>query len=220
MSLKFTRIVQSVMVVALVFLYLYGDRIAVRAMFALHAGTESGPLDDHYPVWTAIHFTSAFVFATLAILQLQSAIRRNYLAIHRVTGRVAVTAGLIAAASGTAIPLLLPARPIAWRIYVLGHLAVTAWFLLTGFRSARIHDIPSHERWMIRTVASAGSVMTQRIIFPVFPIIFRIQSDTQFWHLFLSASVSALFINLFLAECWIHLDRERRPVAQLVLARQ
>lgn len=220
MPSKFTKLVQSVLVVALVLLYLYGDRIAVRAIFALHAGTESGPLDDRYPEWTAIHFTSAFVFATLATLQLQSAIRRNYPAIHRVTGRVAVTAGLIAAASGATIPLLVPARPLAWRIYVLGHLVVTAWFLLTGFQSARIHDIPSHERWMKRTVASAGSVMTQRIIFPVFPLLFRIHSDTEFWRIFLSASASALFINLFLAECWIRLDREPRPVAQLAVARQ
>jgi len=70
MSLKITKIIQSVVLFALVLLYLCGNRIAVRAMFALHAGTEAGPLDDLYPRWTAIHFSSAFVFATLAVLQL------------------------------------------------------------------------------------------------------------------------------------------------------
>ena len=197
------RIAQFAAIGALILLYAYGDRIAIRAIGALSNGTETGPLGDRYPWWTLTHFVSALSFAILAMFQLVPVIRRRYLAVHRVVGRIAVSAGLLTAVSGTAIPVLLPLRPLLWRGYIVLHLAATAFFLTKGFLAARRHNILTHRAWMVRAIASAGAVMTQRVLFPLFPRLLGIHSDQQFWEEFVAASLCAWLINLLMAELWL-----------------
>jgi hypothetical protein len=195
---------------ALFLLYAYGVRIAILAIHALPTGKETGPLDDPYPAWTAIHFVSALVFAVLALFQLVPIVRQRYPLVHRRFGRIAVGSGLIAAASGMAIPFgVAAARPLSEKLYIFFHFGVVATFLVLGFVAARGKRYRSHRVWMIRTVGAAGAVMTQRLIFPLAPLTVAIHSDRTFWMEFVISSAVALVINLVAVEWWLR--RPTRP---------
>ena len=140
----------------------------------------------------------------LALLQLVSALRRRYPTLHRYSGRAAVLCGLTAAISGALVPFaLIPPRPFVERLYIVLFFTGVALFLLLGFRAARRHDYASHRAWMIRAVASAGGVVTQRIVFPILIITFGFRSASAFWMEFVAAFALGWGINLALAEVWL-----------------
>jgi uncharacterized membrane protein YozB (DUF420 family) len=187
-----------------VLLYAIGLIISTRALYLLPQGKETGPGGHSYPAWTVVHFASAFLFAVLAIMQLLSGLRRRFPSLHRYSGRVAVVCGLIAAVTGAFIPFaVVPPRPLLERLYIVIYFTGVASFLLLGFRAARRHDYALHRVWMIRAVASAGAVMTQRIVFPILGITFGIRSETAFWIGFVAAFALGWAINLALAEVWL-----------------
>ena len=139
-----------------------------------------------------------------ALLQLVSALRRRNPTLHRYSGRAAVLCGLTAAISGALVPFaLIPPRPFVERLYIVLFFTGVALFLLLGFRAARRHDYASHRAWMIRAVASAGGVVTQRIVFPILIITFGFRSASAFWMEFVAAFALGWGINLALAEVWL-----------------
>lgn len=204
---------------ALLYLYFYGSRIAVEAIRALPMGTETDPLHVPYPGWTILHFASALVFAVLAMFQLIGAIRVRYPAVHRYIGRIAAGAAYLAAISAAAIPLAVGTRPWFWSLLVLLQFVTIGAFLTLGIIAARRRQFRVHRAWMIRSIAFAAIVMTQRIVFPFFPKFFGIHSDYQLWVEFTYASLLATVINLAVAEWWLRssfpmpsgFGREKQP---------
>lgn len=194
---------------ALLCLYALGIGLAVHAMMGLPKRTETGPLGDVYPVWTGVHFTSTLVFALLALVQIIPAIRRRHAWVHRASGRVAVLAGFIGAVSGAAIPLGVPDRPSFWRVLIVGYCALTCWFIVAGFAAAVRRDFRAHRAWMVRAIAAEIAVMTERVLFPLFPAIFGIHDEFIFWIYFSCSMTLGLAINLWLAQWWL----KRRPLA-------
>lgn len=190
---------------ALLCLYALGIVLSVHAMVGLPKGTETGPLGDVYPMWTGVHFASTLTFAILALVQIVPAIRRRHAWIHRASGRVAVLAGLIGAISGAAIPLGVPDRPLFWRLLIVGYCALTCVFLVLGFAAAVRGEIRTHRAWMIRAIAAEVAVMTERVLFPIFPLVFGIHDEFIFWIYFSSAMTLALIINLGIAQWWLRL---------------
>lgn len=192
------------MMSALALLYALGVVLSTRALHLLSQNEEFGPGGQPYPPWTAIHFAAAFLFAVLAVLQLVSALRRRYPALHRYCGRAAVLFGLITAISGALIPFaVIPSRPLLERLYIVLFFTGVALFLLLGYRAARRQDYANHRAWMIRAVASAGAVVTQRMVFPILILTFGFRSDTVFWIEFVAAFALGWGINLALAEVWL-----------------
>ncbi|AXC12489.1 hypothetical protein ACPOL_3194 [Acidisarcina polymorpha] len=188
----------------LALLYGFGVFVSTRASILLLKGKESGPNGHPYPPWTIIHFASALLFAVLAMMQLVSVVRRRYPLLHRYSGRIAVVSGLIAAITGVCIPFaVVPPRPLLERLYIVVYFGGVASCLLLGLRAARRHDFAMHRIWMIRAVAAAGAVMTQRITFPIFVLTFGIHSERAFWSEFVGAFALGWAINLTLAECWL-----------------
>ena len=57
---------------------------------------------------------------------------------------------------------------------------------------------------MIRVIASACAVVTQRMVFPILIITFGFRSDSTFWIDFVAAFALGGGINLVLAEVWLH----------------
>jgi uncharacterized membrane protein YozB (DUF420 family) len=191
------------MIVGLLLIYGVGVAISVRAMLRLPAGKETGPLGDVYPLWTVAHFSSALVFAVLAMLQIVPVVRRRYPKVHRISGRIAVVAGLVAAVAGTMIPLGVPDRPFFWRVFMVGYCILTAVLLVRGFAAARRRDYSDHRAWMIRAIAAEGAIITERAFFPIFPLVFGIHGELVFWIYFSCSMGLALAVNLLLAERWI-----------------
>jgi uncharacterized membrane protein YozB (DUF420 family) len=199
-----TRVVRIAAIGGLGLLYGFGFYISTKAIAFLPQGKETGPTGHAYPPWTIVHFASALLFAVLAMLQLISALRRRHPLLHRYSGRIAIASGLIAAITGAWIPFaVVPPRPLSERVYIVVYFTGVASCLLLGFRAARQRDFPLHRAWMIRAVATAGAVMTQRIVFPIFAFTFGIHSDASFWTEFVGAFALGWAINLGLAECWL-----------------
>jgi uncharacterized membrane protein YozB (DUF420 family) len=185
-------------------LYAIGLVISARAFILLLLGKEMGPGGHSYPGWTIVHFASAFVFAALAVLQLLPALRRRYPPLHRYSGRIAIFCGLVAAVTGAFIPFAVnPPRPLLERVYIVLYFTGVASFLLLGLRAARRHDYALHRQWMIRAVASAGAVITQRIVFAILAMAFGIRNEAAFWIGFVTAFALGWAINLALAEVWL-----------------
>jgi uncharacterized membrane protein YozB (DUF420 family) len=185
-------------------LYAYGIQLSINAIDLLSRGQETDPAHQAYPPWTAIHFAAALLFAVLALTQLLSVVRRRHPRWHRYAGRVAIASGLVAAISGASVPFIfVPPHPLVERLYILVYFSGVAACLLLGFRAARRHDFNRHRRWMIRTVATVGAVMTQRLIFPLFFLVFGIHGEAEFWLEFVGAFALGWAINAGLAECWL-----------------
>jgi putative flippase GtrA len=206
---------------ALVLLYAYGVRISIKAIELLHQGKETGPSDQPYPTWTVVHFASALLFAVFAMLQLVSFIRRRQPLFHRYIGRLAVGSGLLAAVTGASIPFaVVPQHPLSERIYIVIYFVGIALCLLIGFRAARHRDFTLHRVWMIRAVATAGAVITQRFVFPILLLSFGIHSDAEFWAEFVAAFALGWVINLALAEAWLRWKSAAPHVSLAIVASQ
>jgi len=195
-------------------LYAIGLILSARAIFLLPHRKEMGPGGHPYPTWTVLHFASAFLFAALALPQLLPVLRRRYPLLHRYSGRVAVFCGLVAAVTGAFIPFAVaPPRPLLERVYIVVYFSGVASFLLLGLRAARRHDYALHRQWMIRAVASAGAVVTQRIVFAILVITCGIRHEAAFWTAFVVAFALGWAINLALAEFWLRWKPSRSTKA-------
>jgi hypothetical protein len=68
---------------------------------------------------------------------------------------------------------------------------------------------------MTRAVASAGAVVTQRIVFPILGIAFGIRSEGAFWLGFVAAFALGWAVNLALAEVWLRWKPSRSTIENL-----
>jgi len=199
-----SKVSRTALICGLVLIYAIGVYISGRALSLLPHGKETGPNGHPYPSWTIVHFASALLFALLAMLQLLSGLRRRHPLLHRYWGRIAVASGLIAAISGACIPFaVVPPRPLIERLYIVIYFSGVALCLLLGFRAARQHNFTLHRIWMIRAVAAAGAVVTQRIAFTIFALNAGFHSDAEFWNAFVGAFALGWAINFGLAEYWL-----------------
>ncbi len=195
---------------ALLWLAYFGERTAVAAIRALSTGKETGPLGDVYPGWSLWHFVSALVFLALALLQTIPVLRSRYPLAHRISGRIAIVAALTAALSAVMIAMVAEGRPIFWRLWVAFQFVAIAALLLLGLAEARNRRYRRHQTWMVRSIAFALAVLTQRLVFPIFPAVFGIHSDEQFWAEFTGAAVLATGINLAVAETWLRVSAAKQ----------
>ena len=201
------RAMSSVIIVALLYLAYFGEKTAIEAIRLLQAGKETGPLGDLYPGWSLWHFLSAIIFLTLVLFQLVPRIRMRFPVVHRVIGRIAILAALVAAVSAVAIATVAQGRPLFWRFWVGLQFVLISLMLLRGFVAARKRQFAQHQAWMIRSIAFALAVLTQRLVFPIFPALLAIHSDERFWKEFTCAAILATGINLVIAECWLRIGK-------------
>jgi uncharacterized membrane protein len=193
----------------------FGLYESVDAAFGVFGtATRGGPLADlfDYPRWALAHFIPGALFMTIAPLQLWPAFRNRHRTLHRWLGRVMVAAGAFLGFSGASLVLLMPARPLAERIFMLTFFAVFLFFLFEAFMAARRRDFVRHRAWMIRMFCTGMTITTQRLLMIVFIVIARgVDSADQFWIYFVSAGWLAWIVQLSLAEWWIARGI-RRPV--------
>ena len=109
-----------------------------------------------------LHVVGATVFVVLGALQFSAGFRRRRPSWHRIAGRVAILAALLAAGSGLwlAFATLSDSSPLLFLFRLLAA-AGLALCIILGFRAIRQRRLPRHRAWMIRAFAIGLGAATQ-----------------------------------------------------------
>ena len=109
-----------------------------------------------------LHVVGATVFVVLGALQFSADFRRSRPSWHRIAGRVAILAALLAAGSGLwlAFATLADYSPLLF-VFRLLAAAGLALCIIFGFRAIRQRRLPRHRAWMIRAFAIGLGAATQ-----------------------------------------------------------
>jgi uncharacterized membrane protein len=117
------------------------------------------------PVPVVVHIVSACLFTLIGALQFSKTLRRSRW--HRVSGRVLVIAGILAAASGLWLTNFYPPLgnegPLLYWFRMAAGLGML-WLLVQGFLAARRRRIDEHRPHMIRAYALGLGASTQMLI--------------------------------------------------------
>ncbi|NOT87002.1 MAG: DUF2306 domain-containing protein [Lysobacter sp.] len=118
------------------------------------------------PWLPAIHILAGTVFMLLGPLQFIPSIRRYWPKTHRVSGRVFIVCGLIAAATGLGVEFLFPLRGgyVKRAAMVLFSLAMLVALAL-AWRAAIRRRIDLHRAWVVRAYAIGLALSTTRLYF-------------------------------------------------------
>ena len=151
--------------------------IAVMAAYVLYHN-ERFLLDPAHPVWQHYepfkwwllpHGLAGACALLLAPMQFSDRLRRRFTRLHRVTGRIYVTAALILAPLGAYIQFLDEAQG-ASRSFTVATVIDAAILMTTtgiGFIFALKRMIPQHRQWMTRSYAVSLVFIEVRVILGV-----------------------------------------------------
>lgn len=133
----------------------------------------------YYPL-LVFHVVFASIAMVTACVQISGWVRRRAPAVHRMSGRVYVLAGVLPAGlSGLVIGAISPFGPV---IRVSNVLLAMLWLTCTatGFWMARRGRTADHRRWMLRSIALTLSIITNRIWAVIAAIVLVPQLSTTF----------------------------------------
>ena len=160
------------------------------------------------PLATWLHLLPALLIAITGPFQFIRAIRKRWRPWHRISGRVYLISGLIAATSAFVIGGLNPFGGLngpgfneAMATFVISTL--TIWFLVQAYRTVRRKQFAQHREWIIRSWTVMLGIATERLLLGML----MATTDVGIEVLFGATFWMALVINLAGAELWIHLTR-------------
>ena len=159
------------------------------------------------PLLMWAHGLPGAIALSLGVFQFSSRLRKRYLQLHRVMGRIYVGCVAISApvAVVVAIALPIPTLLMASMIQAVGWVVTTA----TGLYCVRTGRIQQHREWMIRSYPFAMVFIAVRVINEI-PAIARmglVGVETVVW----SVIAAACFLPSFVI-AWQALAASRRPV--------
>ncbi len=159
-----------------------------------------------YPVTTRLHVTLGAAYLALAMLQFVGRVSGRWPRLHRVSGRIAVSAGLVSGTTALLIAMLFSfSGPSA--MAVVGPFAFLFLFSLArGIWLARARRFAEHREWMIRAMAVATSIATMRLIFVPALLMLGESEELARW-LSLTSFGIAFLIHSTVAESWIRSTR-------------
>lgn len=101
--------------------------------------------------WLLPHIVGGVIATVLGPLQFWPAIRRDYLAVHRVAGRLYIVAVLGGSVASLGLSFRMSPNNAAYASGLIGLAA--AWLLTTGlaFVAIRRKNLIQHKQWMIRS---------------------------------------------------------------------
>ncbi|MFN3954775.1 MAG: DUF2306 domain-containing protein [Pararhodobacter sp.] len=124
------------------------------------------------PGWHFLHALAGVLFGVLGPVQFVLAMRRRFGAVHRLSGRVFVVAGLGMALSG--LGLLAQVESIATGLLDVARGAFSLALivaLVLGVHAARARNMARHRAWMIRAyVIGMGAGTVALVMFPIYLI--------------------------------------------------
>jgi len=160
------------------------------------------------PLAIYLHAGGGAVFLILGALQFAPGPRGRW---HRMSGRVAVAAGLASALAGFWMTLTFPAEPANGPLLFAIRLVIgPAWALclILGLHAAIRRDILAHQAWIRRAYALALGAGTTVIIYGPWYLVTGIDTPTTS----ALAQLAAWIINLAIAEIAIARAQPRRAV--------
>jgi uncharacterized membrane protein YozB (DUF420 family) len=119
------------------------------------------PHASYYPLLVT-HIFLGSITLLAACLQVWPWLRRSHPAIHRWSGRVYVTAALIAS---VCVMIIAPMGLYGANQRVPNTILAVLWFgtTLAGFRAIRQRRYADHRQWMLRSIALAFSIVAFRV---------------------------------------------------------
>lgn len=169
---------------------------------------QADPFEDRYarrPVLSLVHSIAGILIIATGPFQFSATVRKRWMKLHRLCGRIFIVAGLVAATTAFIFLALLP---------VFGNFTSktamtfggTYFFIAIIMAYIRIRQrrIQAHREWMIRSYALGLAIATLRVMLlilssPPIGIPFVEAWDTVMWLGFV--------INAAIAEVWINLTR-------------
>lgn len=121
------------------------------------------------PVPVILHIISASIFSVLGALQFSTGLRHRSSQFHKVSGRIVVPSGVIAALSGLWMTTMYPIPPelqggLLYGVRLLVSAAMVISIILSVIAVMR-RDIAKHRAWMIRAYALGQGAGMQVVIF-------------------------------------------------------
>jgi len=134
-----------------------------RAALAAGAATNPAAGDGGgMPLPVVLHVLGATVFVVLGALQFSAGIRRRRPSMHRIAGRLAILAALLAASSGFWLAFAsLPDSSALLFVFRVLAAAGMALCIVLGFDAIRRRRFADHRAWMIRAFALGLGAATQ-----------------------------------------------------------
>ena len=133
----------------------------------LATGAEITPANAHFaaqPLPVVAHIIGAVVFCLLGALQFSPGLRRRNLRWHRMSGRVVLPAGIVAALSGLWMALFYDIVPqdnaLLHALRLIFGVAMLVSLIL-GLAAILRRDVPRHRVWMMRGYAIGLGAGTQ-----------------------------------------------------------
>lgn len=165
-----------------------------------------------YPLTIGLHVALGGSYLGLALLQFSPRIRNRRPTVHRNIGRVAVSLGLVSAITAVTAIVLFPFSGPAMIFFVAPFACYFAFALVRGFLLARRGHYDLHREWMIRAVAIASAIATQRLFLVPALVAFGTEPETIRWASMISFT-SAFAIHACISELWINRTRQSQEGA-------
>ena len=118
------------------------------------------------PIPVVLHIVSVTIYCVIGAFQFAPGFRRNHPRWHRISGRILVPVGLVAALSGLWMAMTYAIVPPdnallhAFRLLAGSGMALS---LMIGFVAIRRRDVERHQGWMRRAYAIGQGAGTQAI---------------------------------------------------------
>ena len=157
-----------------------------------------------------LHLAPSFVFFLIAPLQFIGSIRSRHPLVHRVLGRTYVILGLTSGLLGVLISIVFPFGGLLETVLVIPFGIFFLYAVTRGFLLARARRIAEHRAWMIRGLATALAISTQRLFLGIL-MIGRPMGDMP--EMFNIAIFLGFITSIGLAELYIRKVPGPRPVA-------
>jgi uncharacterized membrane protein len=167
-----------------------------------------------HPRLALMHVLPGALFLLLAPLQFSRTIRRRNLTLHRWSGRLLLTLGVVLTVPAIYFGIL---HPFAGRGEAISITLISSFFLYAlgrAFAAIRGKDVARHREWMLRGFAAAIGIATVRVV--AFPIDLLL-SPAGYGpaDLFVLAIWVGWLLTLGSAELWIRRTRVTRSVERV-----
>lgn len=212
---SFLRVIEVIGWSVVIYLaYVAAYDAVMRTYFSLMVLTSNVPAEIaghpfqaryvEHPWLTLLHTIPGFFFMILGPLQFMSLIRRRWIRLHRLSGRIYLGACALVALGAISMGLAFPMW--GWTINqwaVLGYSLILLFFVYKAYRHIRAHRVAQHREWMIRGFATGLAIATFRIILDDVLLPLGLEFTTA-WNIVVHISFP---INLAVAEFWIWATR-------------
>ena len=143
-------------------------RLGIVDPFASDRAAETRRFDGNFrdnPRMTLVHILPGAFFLVFGFLQFSPRIRARWIAFHRWSGRVLITAACILIVPAMSFGVLTPYGGTGEAIAIALFGALFVVFIAMGFAAIRRGDVTRHRAWMTRAFAIAVGVSVERALF-------------------------------------------------------